>query len=193
MEATETTEAAAKGGSGRGRGAPGPRSPDFNGDGHEDLAISSALESVGSVAQAGSVHVLYGTAMGVTGYGSQLLTQADLGIAGDPEASDAFGWSLATGDYDGEGHGAEGHLGRCHRDREPIVQPGQPRRRGRSRARRRLRGSPQRPAPGGALTQPSCPIPEKPGPPPPQGAADQVAFTAPGGDRGIRCCDPAGT
>jgi hypothetical protein len=77
---------------------------DFNGDGHEDLAIAAALEGVLLLPQAGSVNVLYGTAMGVAGTGSQLFNQATLGIGGAPEANDAFGWSLATGDYDDDGY-----------------------------------------------------------------------------------------
>jgi hypothetical protein len=76
---------------------------DFDNDGAEDLAVGSAFEAAGSVAEAGTVHVLYGAGGGLTGTGSQLFNQASEGIASDPEAGDWFGWSLSTGDYDGDG------------------------------------------------------------------------------------------
>jgi hypothetical protein len=76
---------------------------DFDNDGAEDLAVGSAFEGAGGVAEAGTVHVLYGTGTGLTGTGSQLFNQASAGIASDPEAGDWFGWSLSTGDYDGDG------------------------------------------------------------------------------------------
>jgi FG-GAP repeat/FG-GAP-like repeat len=78
---------------------------DFNGDGRDDLAIGVPNEDVGSAAQAGAVVVLYGAKAGLTGQGSQLLTEGSAGIPGPAKASDHFGASLAYGDFDGDGYG----------------------------------------------------------------------------------------
>jgi hypothetical protein len=48
---------------------------DFDNDGLADLAIGIPFEDVGSLADAGAVSVLYGTAGGLSGTGSQLFTQ----------------------------------------------------------------------------------------------------------------------
>jgi hypothetical protein len=55
--------------------AAGSLRADFNNDGAEDLAVGVPGEDVGSAADAGAVNVLYGTAGGLTGSGSQLFTQ----------------------------------------------------------------------------------------------------------------------
>jgi FG-GAP repeat len=75
---------------------------DFNGDGYPDLAIGARLDSIGGKL-AGSVTVLYGSAAGLTAIGSQLWSQDNFGVAGSPEDGDLFGWSLAAGDFDGDG------------------------------------------------------------------------------------------
>lgn len=76
---------------------------DFDGDGFQDLAVGAPGESVGSVRDAGTVIVLYGTAGGLTGPGSQLFNQASPGIASDPEPSDRFGSAIVAGDFDHDG------------------------------------------------------------------------------------------
>jgi FG-GAP repeat len=68
---------------------------DFNADGFFDLAVGAPGEDVGSVADAGAVNLLYGSAGGLTG--GPLFTDAN------PEAVDDFGSSLAAGDFDGDG------------------------------------------------------------------------------------------
>jgi hypothetical protein len=61
---------------------------DFNGDGFSDLAIGCSLEDVGDLINAGSVTVLYGTALGLRGEDSQLWTQDESGVLDEAEQSD---------------------------------------------------------------------------------------------------------
>jgi hypothetical protein len=68
---------------------------DFDGDGYDDLAIGVPDEDVGSEADAGAVHVLYGGPTGLGEPRSQLLTLDDIGDVS--EAGDRFGFSLAAG------------------------------------------------------------------------------------------------
>jgi hypothetical protein len=83
--------------------AAGSLRADFNQDGFADLAIGAPEEDVGAIAGAGAVNVLYGTADGLSGAGSQFLTQDSPGVGGSAEAVDDFGRSLATGDFDHDG------------------------------------------------------------------------------------------
>jgi hypothetical protein len=76
---------------------------DFDNDGFADLAIGAPLETVASVEQLGSVNVLPGSAAGLTGSGSQLLSEGFNGLPGNPENNDQFGWSLAAGDFNNNG------------------------------------------------------------------------------------------
>ena len=80
---------------------------DFGKTAHADLAIGVPGESVGSLIGAGAVHVLYGSANGVTATGSQLWTQNSTGIADAAELSDGFGEVLAAADF---GRGAQADL-----------------------------------------------------------------------------------
>ena len=77
---------------------------DFNGDGIADLAIGVPNEDVGTIADAGAVNVLYGTATGLSSATNQIWTQNSLGIVGDvSEDFDLFGFALAAGDFNGDG------------------------------------------------------------------------------------------
>jgi FG-GAP repeat len=76
---------------------------DFNDDGFADLAVGVPLEDVGSVIDAGAVNVLYGTAAGLTGSGSQLFTQNSSGVGSTAEQFDLFGGALTAGDFDNDG------------------------------------------------------------------------------------------
>jgi hypothetical protein len=75
---------------------------DFDGDGFADLAVGVSLEDVGAVVDAGAVNVLYGTAGGLTGAGSQLFTQDSPGVGSSAETEDNFGEVLAAGKVDGD-------------------------------------------------------------------------------------------
>ena len=76
---------------------------DFNHDGFADLAVSVAGEDVGGIVDAGAVNVLYGSAGGLTGSGSQFFTQDSPGVGGNAEEFDSFGGVLAAGDFDHDG------------------------------------------------------------------------------------------
>lgn len=78
---------------------------DFNGDGRDDLAIGSWGEGLSgdAIYQAGVVHILPGSAGGLTANGSQLYHQDSEGIKDDAEAEDYFGWALAAGDFNDDG------------------------------------------------------------------------------------------
>jgi hypothetical protein len=76
---------------------------DFDNDGADDLAVGVPTESVGNISRAGAVSVLYGSAGGLTGTGSQLVTQDTPGVLGSPEAGDNFGVAVASGDFNNDG------------------------------------------------------------------------------------------
>jgi hypothetical protein len=67
---------------------------DFDHDGFTDLAVSAPYESIGGSVNAGAVNVLYGSAGGLTGSGSQLITQDTPGVGSSVEFKDFFGWAL---------------------------------------------------------------------------------------------------
>jgi hypothetical protein len=72
---------------------------DFDHDGFADLAVGVELEEVGSAVDAGGVNVLYGSAGGLTGTGSQFFPQ----IGGAVEMNDHFGRALTAGDFNHDG------------------------------------------------------------------------------------------
>jgi hypothetical protein len=83
--------------------AAGGLQADFDNDGFADLAVGVPGEAIGSIRGAGAVNVLYGSAGGLTGSGSQQFRQGAGGVAGTAEAGDEFGLSLAAGDFDNDG------------------------------------------------------------------------------------------
>lgn len=78
---------------------------DFNGDGYDDLAVSSRLEDVGSDQGAGGVEILYGTAAGLQADApaDRFWTQDSAGVKNETRKRDQFGFSLAAGDFNGDG------------------------------------------------------------------------------------------
>ncbi|TAH37181.1 MAG: hypothetical protein EYC70_09380 [Planctomycetota bacterium] len=76
---------------------------DFNGDGYDDLAVSAPSEDFGGAIDAGMVQVFFGTGAGLTHLGQQKLTLDTPGMPGTPQNGERFGWSLAAGDFDGDG------------------------------------------------------------------------------------------
>jgi hypothetical protein len=70
---------------------------DFDGDGSDDLAVGVPGESIGSVAGAGAVNVLYGSTGGLSATGSDLWFQGSSGIQGTAEKGDHLGVSVSSG------------------------------------------------------------------------------------------------
>jgi hypothetical protein len=62
----------------------------FNNDGFADLAIGVPAETVGDIAQAGAVQILYGSASGLSPTGNQLWHQNSPGIEGGAEEGGAY-------------------------------------------------------------------------------------------------------
>jgi hypothetical protein len=75
---------------------------DYDGDGIGDLVVGSPSEV--DLLAAGTANVLFGSSpAGLSGLGSQLISQ-DTGVVEDTaEEGDRFGEHLTTGDYDGDG------------------------------------------------------------------------------------------
>ena len=76
---------------------------DFDGNGFADLAMGVTGEALSGEPGAGAVNVVYGTASGLTATADQIWHQDVTGIADKAEEDDAFGWSLAAGDFDADG------------------------------------------------------------------------------------------
>jgi len=79
---------------------------DFNGDGKDDLAIGVADEDVGTIGDAGGVEVIYGSSAGLSATSpraDQFWTQDSLDINDHADPGDAFGFSLASGDFNNDG------------------------------------------------------------------------------------------
>jgi FG-GAP repeat len=76
---------------------------DFNHDGFADLAIGVPGQTVHSLVGAGAVHIIYGSAQGLSAARNQVLHQDSTGIRGVAEADDRFGTALAAGDFDNDG------------------------------------------------------------------------------------------
>jgi hypothetical protein len=83
--------------------AAGSLQADFNNDGFADLAVTVPFEDVGTIPDAGAVHVLYGAPTGLGAAGGQLFTQDSPGVPGVAEVGDDFGSALAAGDFDDDG------------------------------------------------------------------------------------------
>ncbi len=79
---------------------------DFDGDGFGDLAIgvpNEDLEGPATLADAGAVQILHGSAAGLSKTGNQLFTQVGADPDAATEAGDRFGSALAAGDVNGDG------------------------------------------------------------------------------------------
>jgi hypothetical protein len=81
----------------------GMHSADWNNDGYDDLAVGPYNESFDGAQYAGAVHILFGSATGITADGNEFWTQDTPGVLDQTEAFDEFGRQLADGDFDGDG------------------------------------------------------------------------------------------
>ena len=75
---------------------------DFDGDGHDDLAIGIPAEDDDFHVNSGLVTILYGTSTGLSAAGSQTWMQGLDGIGNAAEENDRFGSALVAGDFDGD-------------------------------------------------------------------------------------------
>ena len=74
---------------------------DFDGDGHDDLAVGAPYEDLDGGADAGLVNVIYGSTAGLTAHNNELLLQQP-GVLDPPEQDeedDFFGLAIETGDF----------------------------------------------------------------------------------------------
>jgi len=76
---------------------------DVEGDGYADIALGIPGEDVGTIADAGSVALVHGSASGVTGTGAQVFHQNTAGMPGVAEKNDRFGVTTALLDVNGNG------------------------------------------------------------------------------------------
>jgi hypothetical protein len=76
---------------------------DLDDDGQDDVAIGVPGEKIGAQARAGSVHVMYSGAAGVSAARDRVWDQNKPGVDDVSEAADRFGTSLAIADFDGAG------------------------------------------------------------------------------------------
>ena len=77
---------------------------DFNADGYDDLAIGVPIETIGTADFTGAVEVMYGSSNALSAENDYLWNQGSPGMDGALEESDEFGFSLAVGDFDGDGY-----------------------------------------------------------------------------------------
>jgi hypothetical protein len=81
-------------------------SGDYNGDGFDDLAVGVRYEDIDNLEDAGAVNVIYGSSGGLSATAvlpDQFWTQNSTDIEDVPQAEDYFGYSLSSGDYNGDG------------------------------------------------------------------------------------------
>jgi hypothetical protein len=75
---------------------------DFDGDHYDDLVVGAPRDSTEEV-YAGAVHILYGSAGGLTALDDQVWYQGVAGLEGIAEQTDRFGSALAAANFDGDG------------------------------------------------------------------------------------------
>lgn len=77
---------------------------DYDGDGHDDLAIGIPGQAVGERKRVGAVAIVYGSPQQLSVSRATFWHQGTPGVEGAPERGDRLGWTLASGDFDGDGY-----------------------------------------------------------------------------------------
>jgi len=87
------------------RGAPGASAApwDVNGDDIGDLIVGAPGEDIGTVSNAGMIHLLPGSPSGPTATGDQVLHQNSPFVIGIAGVGDELGAATASGDFNGDG------------------------------------------------------------------------------------------
>jgi len=82
------------------------RGCDFDDDGYDDLAVGVPGEDIAgnSIADGGSVTVLYGTSDGLDSAGAESFTQRSSGVKGAASSGAEFGFATACGDVNDDGY-----------------------------------------------------------------------------------------
>jgi hypothetical protein len=81
-------------------------SGDYNGDGFDDLAVGVRYEDIDNLEDAGAINVIYGSSGGLSATAvlpDQFWTQNSTDVEDVPQTEDYFGYSLSSGDYNGDG------------------------------------------------------------------------------------------
>jgi hypothetical protein len=99
---------------------------DFDGDGYADVAIAAPGETVGGVARAGLVSVVYSSKTGPVAASNDSWDRASEGIEGGPHADASLGLGLASGDFDDDGYddlavGAPGDIVGGHKEAGSVT------------------------------------------------------------------------
>jgi hypothetical protein len=76
---------------------------DIDGDGYDDLAVGAPGEDIGTVADAGAVWLLRGSATGLTAAGTKSFDQNSAGVPGTAERADRWGGQVRLADTDDDG------------------------------------------------------------------------------------------
>jgi hypothetical protein len=76
---------------------------DFDVDGFDDLAVGVPGQDVDGANSAGGVHIIYGTASGLSGSSDDFITQDSGSVLDRSEAGDHFGACLVAGDFNDDG------------------------------------------------------------------------------------------
>ena len=80
---------------------------DFNNDGYDDLAIGAPFEDSSGHTDNGAVNIIYGSSLGlhwVHSLDDQFWDLDSEGIKGVADDDAHYGWSLISGDFDGDGY-----------------------------------------------------------------------------------------
>jgi hypothetical protein len=85
--------------------------------------VGVPTEDIDGETDAGAVNILYGSATGLTGSGSQLWYEEYNGLGGGIEAYDRFGYALTAGDFDNDGND-DLAISIPHEDRDGVVNTG---------------------------------------------------------------------
>jgi hypothetical protein len=76
---------------------------DFDGDGHDDLAVGVPYEGISPAGSTGALHLLYGSRRGLATKRSTKIDQETPGMNGVPAGNDRFAIALVGGDFNGDG------------------------------------------------------------------------------------------